>query len=296
MKVQDSSTPEGRMQLGIFATVFQRATLEETLAAVRSHGLETIQFDMVCAGLPEMPDYIEDATSRRVRSAASEFKLDIAALSGMYNMIHPELEQRRAGMRRLGVLIAAAPDMGIKIITLCTGTRDPINMWRRHAANDDSDAWADVRAAMTEAVELAEKHDVVLAFEPEVANVVDSAQKARRLLDEVGSPHLKVVFDGANIFHKGELPQMREMLTEAVDLLAKDIVIAHAKDLDRDGEAGHLAAGKGLLDYGYYLGLLEHAGFTGPILLHGLSEDQVDGCKQFMLQWLPRGERHSNQN
>lgn len=274
------------MQLGIFATTFNRPSLEETLDAAHAHGFEHIQFDMVCAGLPEMPDQIDDAVIQRVHSAAAQRGLKLAALSGMYNMIHPDLAQRRAGMRRLGVLIAAAQALGTNIVTLCTGTRDLHNMWRRHPANDEPDAWTDVRAAMLEATRLAEAHNVTLAFEPEVANVVDSAHKARRLLDEVGSPHLKVVFDGANIFHHGELPRMREMLTEAIDLLAEDIVIAHAKDLDRDGEAGHLAAGHGLLDYAHYIGRLHRAGFTGPILLHGLREDQVDSCRGFLLQWL----------
>jgi len=113
-------------------------------------------------------------------------------------------------------------------------------MWRRHPDNDSPDAWADLLASMRQAVQIAEEYGVTLAFEPEVANVVDSPHKARRLLDEMGSPHLKVVMDGANIFHTGELPRMREILDEAFALVGKDIALAHAKDLDRDGEAGHL--------------------------------------------------------
>ena len=65
---------------------------------------------------------------------------------------------------------------------------------------------------MREAVEIARETRVLLAFEPEVNNVVDSARKARRLMDEIGSPHLKVTIDPANIFHTGELPRMKEML------------------------------------------------------------------------------------
>src|SRR5205085_9742453 len=114
-------------------------------------------------------------------------------------------------------------------------------------------------------------YDVLPAFEPEVSNVVDSAVKARRLLDEVGSPRLKVVLDGANIFHAGELPQMERILREAVALLGPDIALAHAKDLSRDGEAGHEAAGHGLLDYDLYLSLLASAGYAGPLILHGLA-------------------------
>ena len=51
---------------------------------------------------------------------------------------------------------------------------------------------------MAEAVEIAEAQGATLVFEPEVNNVVDSAQKARCLLDEVQSKHLQVVIDGAN--------------------------------------------------------------------------------------------------
>ncbi len=63
---------------------------------------------------------------------------------------------------------------------------------------------------------------------------------------------------------------MSEILDEAFTLVGKDIVLAHAKDLDRDGDAGHLPAGQGKLDYGRYLSLLHTYGYHGPLLLHGL--------------------------
>jgi sugar phosphate isomerase/epimerase len=155
-------------------------------------------------------------------------------------------------------------------------------MWRRHPENDTPAAWNDMVACVREATDIARKAGVVLGFEPEVNNVVDSARKARRLLDEIGSPHLKVTIDPANIFHKGELPRMKEMLDQAFALLGKDIVMAHAKDLDHDGDAGHKAAGQGKLDYSRYLYLLDACGFKGPLLLHGLSEAQVPGCVAFL--------------
>ena len=74
------------------------------------------------------------------------------------------------------------------MITLCTGSRDPDNMWRRHPDNDTPEAWADLTVSMRQAIQVAEEHQVTLAFEPEVANVVDSAIKARRIIDEIGSP------------------------------------------------------------------------------------------------------------
>jgi sugar phosphate isomerase/epimerase len=135
---------------------------------------------------------------------------------------------------------------------------------------------------MREAVDIARQANVVLAFEPEVNNVVDSARKARRLLDEIGSPHLKVTLDPANLFHAGELPRMKEILDEAFALVGKDIVLAHAKDLDHDGDAGHKPAGHGVLDYGRYVSLLRAYRFKGPLLLHSLTAAQVPGCLAFL--------------
>jgi sugar phosphate isomerase/epimerase len=212
----------------------------------------------------------------------------MAAVSGTFNMIHPDRQQRRDGLQRLRVLAEACPRMGTRIITLCTGTRDPDNMWRRHPDNDSPQAWQDLWVSLQEAVAIAEETGVILAFEPEVANVVDSAKKARRILDETRSGRLKLVLDPANLFHHGELARMRDILDEAFALLGEDIVIAHAKDLSHDGEAGDKPAGQGVLDYDHYLRLLHSVGFDGPLILHGLAESQVDGCIGFLRDKLYR--------
>jgi sugar phosphate isomerase/epimerase len=68
---------------------------------------------------------------------------------------------------------------------------------------------------------------------------------------------------------------MRKVLDESFDLLGGDIVLAHAKDLNRDGVMGDLAAGTGVLDYDYYLKLLRGVGYNGALILHGLREDQA---------------------
>ncbi len=270
------------MEIGVFAKTFARPTLDAVLDAVVAYGLRTVQFNLVCAGLPSMPDQIDPALVASIRQAFSQRGLTMAAISGTFNMIHPDPAQRRRGLARLRVLAKACADLGTSIITLSTGTRDAADMWRAHPANHSAEAWADLLTAMTVAVHIAEDADVTLAFEPEVSNVVDSAVRARRLLDEMASPRLKVVMDGANLFHAGELPQMTRILHEAFDLLGGDIVLAHAKDLLHDGEAGHAAAGQGVLDYDLYLRLLGASGYDGALILHGLSEAQVAGSVAFL--------------
>jgi len=270
------------MQIGIFAKTFARPTLRETLEAVRAHRLDCVQFNMACVGLPTLPGSIDPALVDHIRGEMARQGITMAAISGTFNMIDPDVGKRREGLRRLKVLASASRRLGSSAITLCTGSRDPENMWRRHPDNDSVQAWEDLVTSMREALRIAEENDVTLAFEPEVANVVDSARKGRRLLDEMQSPRLKVVMDGANLFHAGELPRMREILDEAFRLLGEHLVIVHAKDLSRDGEAGHEAAGTGLLDYNHYLSLVWAVGFDGPLILHSLQEDQVPECVAFL--------------
>jgi len=270
-------------QIGILlATTFTTGTLEARLDAARACGLACVQMSMACANLPEMPDQIPAELPGRIRREASARGIAIASVTGTFNMCHPDVEHRRTGLRRLRALAEACPQMGTSSIHVCTGTRDPNSMWRRHPDNNSPESWRDMAACVREATDIARQAKVVLAFEPEMSNVVDSARKARRLLDEIGSPHLKVTIDPANLFHAGELPRMKEILDEAFALVGKDIVLAHAKDLDRDGEAGHKAAGQGVLDYDRYLSLLRKYHFDGPLLLHGLSAAQVPGCMAFL--------------
>src|SRR5882762_3265707 len=132
------------MQLGIFAKTFIRPTVEETLDAVLAHKLDCIQFNFACAGLESLPQKIDPVLAKRIGSAARARGICMAAVSGTSNMIHPDPKQRAAGFRRLEVIAANCQSIGTNLITLCTGTRDPADMWRAHADNDSSDAWRDL--------------------------------------------------------------------------------------------------------------------------------------------------------
>jgi len=282
------------IQIGILIGTFSRPTLEARLDAVKACGLDCVQLSMECAGLPEMPDRIAPDAIARIHRAAAARNVEIASLQGTFNMSHPDADHRREGVRRLGVLAAAAKALGVAKIHICTGTRDRGNMWRRHPDNDSPEAWRDMLACIRAAVDIAKPFGVALGFEPEVNNVVDSAKKARRLMDEIGSQCLKVTMDAANLFHAGELAHMSDVLDQAFALVGKDIIMAHAKDLSHDGDAGHEAAGHGKLDYGRYLSLLHAYGFKGPLLLHGLSEAQVPGCVAFLREKMARLSAPSN--
>lgn len=257
--------------IGIFAKTFPRPTLEATLDAVAATGLSTMQFNLALTGGPSLPERIPDALAAHVREQSAARGLTIAAVSGTYNMAHADPAVRADGLRRLNVLIASARALGTSIVTLCTGTRDSEDQWRRHPDNATPAAWEDMLRSLTAALDHARAHNVTLAFEPEHANVVDSAAAGARLLEAL--PDLRVIIDPANLFAGPDLDRQGAVLTEAFDLLGDQIVLAHAKDVRRDGSI--VAAGQGELDYRRYRALLEP---RVPLILHGLREDEVPGA------------------
>lgn len=268
------------MEVGVFAKTFERPSLDETLAAVAGHGLRAVQFNVESAGIEPMPEAIPDGFAEGVRGACAAHGVEIAALSGTFNMAHPEEAARRRGLDRFRVVAAACRRMGAATMTLCTGTRDPDNMWRRHPENDSPGAWRDLLATLEAALAVAEEHDLTLAFEPEPGNVVRDARRGAALLAEVGSPRLAIVMDAANIIdgEPGRPPD--ETLAGAFDLLGDRIAVVHAKDLGADGRP--CAAGKGIVPWDRFVGLLGGVGFAGPLILHGLNEAEVPGSVAFL--------------
>jgi sugar phosphate isomerase/epimerase len=268
------------MRLGIFAKTFSGNDPLTVLAAVRAAGYPTAQFNMACAGLPAMPDQIPSEAIETIRRAVAESSVELVALSGTYNMIHPDVAVREEGMRRLGVMLDAARQLGIPLVTLCTGTRDPVDQWAHHPENATPEAWADLLAEMTKAVALAEAAGVDLGIEPEQANVVTSAEDGRRLVEAIGSERIRFVLDPANLFEAADRDTARTIVADAVEQLGGRIAMAHAKDRNPDGSFA--TAGTGVVDFADFLARLEAVGFKGPVVTHGLSAEEAPGVARFL--------------
>ncbi len=266
------------MQLGIFAKTFEGIDPAIVLNKAKISDYACVQYNMACSGLGAMPDQISPEITHAIKAASVD--MPIAAVSGTYNMISPLLLTRGFGMARLQVLAKACSAMGTKTITLCTGTRDVEDQWRHHADNNSKEAWHDLCVEMAKALKIAEKNKIVLGIEPELGNVVNSAAKARMLLDEMQSDNLKIVFDAANLFEKCSVDEQRYIIASGIDILGDDIVMAHAKD--RDAEGGFLAAGKGVLDYPFYLQCLKTIDFSGPLVTHGLTAAEAPAVATFL--------------
>ena len=74
-------------------------------------------------------------------------------------------------------------------------------------------------------------------------------------------------------------------MADAFALLGGDIVVAHAKDVDATGH--FCSAGSGIVPWDVYLTQISEAGFTGPLILHTLTEADVPGCVATLTDAIP---------
>jgi len=277
------------MQVGIFAKTFPEIGAEQSLHAVADAGYQVAQFNLACLGLPSMPDVLDEKVAAQVGEAARRTSVGIAAISATYNMIHPDPVVRSQGLQRLEMIMQRCAAMNTSMVSLCTGTRDPDDQWRWHADNASESAWSDLRKEMDAAVALADRYDVVLGVEPELANVVSDARAARRLLDEISSPRIRIILDPANLFERAARDERRKIIEHAADLLAPEIAMAHAKD--RDAQGGFVAAGKGVIEFDHFLTWLKRAKFDGPLVTHGLDASDAPVVGRFLRKTLKEVEQ-----
>ena len=276
------------MKLGIFASTFAGSTPLEVLSAARQAGYETVQYTMTCSGLAALPLEISDEAAEAVHAASIETGVAIAALSATYNMIDPSLARREEGRRSFAVIAASAHRMGANLLTVCTGSRDPQNQWRYHPDNSGDEAWQEMCKEFQLLLPIADKHDVMLGVEPELGNVVSSAQRARKLIDALGSERIRIVLDAANLFEIESAERRKILIEDAIALLKDRISLAHAKDRLDDGRFA--TAGTGVLDYRHFLTVLQRSGFRGALITHSLKADQAERVAAFLQAELAAAE------
>lgn len=270
------------MEIGIFSRTFETSDLEETYKKMIKHDINHTQFNLSNAGMPTLPEYLDEKKVEKIKAITNAYKIKLDALSGTFNMIDPDENARKKGCVQFEIQCKVARLLGIPIVSLCTGSKNPDSKWRWHDDNLKQSSYDDLMRSTENIIKYAEDNNVILGVEVEASNIINTAERARRYLDTVGSSKIKIIMDGANLFMPEQITDMKRILRDAFDILGNDIILAHAKDLTIDGDMDFVSAGQGVLDYDYYINLLKRVGYMGPLILHGLSESQISTSISFL--------------
>jgi sugar phosphate isomerase/epimerase len=272
-------------RLGIFARTFVRDSPDQVAAEVVRAGYPLAHWNFAAIGLPTLAAAVDESVFLDVHRTFAAAHVGIPSISATYNVIHPDANLRARQTRDAVRLIGLAPLLGADVVTLCTGTRDPENMWRAHPDNDDPDAWADLRYTLDPLLTAAAITGVRLGVEPEPGNVIRDAPTAARLLKELGEEApIGIVLDPANLLTPQTVSRQDEIIGEAIDLLGDRVIGAQAKDVV---SAGYSAAGAGLMNYPALLAQLDRVGPV-PLIVQDASESDAARVRTDLIRWAGR--------
>ena len=281
------------IKLGTYSPEVERGTLDEVFRDIKGYGFDCVQYSFM--SFPSK-DAVRDPLLRIIRGdempivtpdmieeskvAAEKYGVSFAALNGTYNMTHPDPEQRAEGLRHFESIAWAASKLGCPLVTLCTGSYLDLGWamgWKWSDENLLPKAWGIMRDSVEKACVIADKYDIRLGIEIEASNVVDTAAKAKRLFNEIGSKRLGLIYDGANLFKTGDISheEVLDVMKRTFDMFEDDIVLLHGKDLAHKPGVNFASCGKGIVDFDYFLERVKQIGYDGPMIIHGVHPESL---------------------
>ncbi len=271
------------MRLGVRAHDFGRLPVEELAARIASHGLESVQLApaKAIAGFKPEAGRLNPGFAAGVRDAFGRHGIRIAVLGCYINLGDPDDARLRPELDRFKAHLRFARDFGCAVVGTETGSLNAD--FSRHPDNGGEEAFRIVLGRVRELVREAERFGVCVGIEAVERYVISSPRRLRRLIDEVGSPNLRVIYDPVNLLSAANCEREAGIVAEAHALLGDRIGIVHAKDYTVDGgQFRELPAGRGALGYRRILRWIKERKPDLDVLLENTDPATVAGTVSFL--------------
>lgn len=238
------------MQLGIRLHDIKKAPLEERLAIAREQGFSCghLALSKVIDSYPVDDGALTPGYALYLKKIFAKNQLDVAVLGCYLNLATPDEAALAKMKHRYMAHIRFAALLGAGVVGTETGAVN--REYQFEEANHSEEALEIFTKNLRQAVEYAEKMGVILAIEPVYKHIVCNPKRARRVLDEIASPNLQIIFDPVNLLDFCNYKDREEIISEAIDVLGEDIAMVHIKDfVVKDESLVSVAAGTGEMDY-----------------------------------------------
>jgi len=208
------------------------------------------------------------------------------------NLSHPDPAAKAPLLAYFKEHLRCARDFapaGGAIVATETGSLNPD--WSPHPDNHSEAAYQALLPVVANLVEEAQRHGATFGIEGVTSHVLHSPQKIRRLLSDIKSSNLQVVFDPVNLLDGSNYQDQDRIMQESFDLFGDRIAIIHAKDFTLNPDApgtlkqtrtGDPANGGGQLHYNRLIPWLKQHKPGIAILLEEASESTAQECINYI--------------
>jgi sugar phosphate isomerase/epimerase len=220
------------------------------------------------------------AECQRVRELLESEGLVIFQASGYRpTLVHPDEDARREATRTLCAALRVAGWLGARSVDTGPGSMSPRGPWWPDPYNYTPEARDQLVKSVREAARAAEEHGVLLCLEGHQLVTLRSPEVMLDVVDEVGSPWVKVDFDPVNWLTLETVYESGQAIADTLELLGDRVASAHVKDaVLQDRGVVHIdeaVVGRGLLDLPALLSGMERLDPQAPVIVEAVEEDDV---------------------
>jgi protein FrlC len=240
--------------------------IEETIRRIARIGYDGIE---IGAAAPHAyPAYTSPERRREIRHVLEDNSIVVSAMLPApgggpgFNVASPTPEERRNAIEQYKEVAQLCSDLGGNTLLYVAG-------WQIFGTTREQ-AWAWSRDALAEIAPVAADLGVTVAVEPTPtdSNLIESADDAVELAQEVGAPNVKTMFDTIHVYYRNEAP------TDYVSRMGDLLHYVHLSDIDR------LAPGQGRGDFVGLIQALKDTGYDGFLSMEiGFTRRDVEADK-----------------
>jgi len=254
-------------------------TLEERLGFARDQGFSCVHLALSKV-LPDFdmndaPRLLDDALARRVKDALANTGMECAVL-GCYLKLATE---DAAALEHTRDIYRAHLRFSKKIGAGVVGTETPPAPGLKPDMHSD-EALAVFLRAVEPLVRCAEEEDALLAIEPVACHIVNTVERAERMLDALRSDHVRIILDAVNLLTRENCTQADAIVEDALRRFGDRVSVLHMKDYTVDPNAFMTVAcacGTGEMDYGRLLRFAREKGV--PMTLENTRPDNAEAAR-----------------
>ncbi len=235
------------MQFGIRLHDAVKAPLEERLKAVHEQGFSCahLALSKVISENSVADSALTPGYAMYLKRLFDKYGLDVAVLGCYLNLANPDSEKLKTIQNKYMANIRFAAHLGAGVVGTETGAPNLEYKFEEACWNEES--LQTFINNLRPVVKYAEQMGVLMAIEPVVRHIVCNPVRARRVLDEINSPNLRIILDPVNLLEVYNYEKQDEILDEAVELLGKDVAVLHVKDFQiKDGKLVSVPVGQGM--------------------------------------------------
>lgn len=242
------------MNIGIRLHDVAGSSVEERLQIAQSQGFTCahVALSKTIPGfsMKNAEALIDDALADMLRTQHARHNIQCAVLGCYLNPATPSEEEWENSLKCYKAHLRLAAAIGAKVVGTETGAPNT-------AYKTCPECWTEESLQLfirriTPIARYAEEMGAIMAIEPVCRHIVNTAEKAQRVLETVDSPNLKIILDAVNLLDPDNQAQADDVIRDALNRLGDQTLVLHMKDylvVDRAADVKATACGTGLMRY-----------------------------------------------